>query len=270
VAEKPGRALPARAAVVPLPPRTRSLDPELVKLLPGGRSILVGLLLAVLGVGAYLVARESSMFAVETVQVEGAPAGVAGAVRAALRPFVGKSLVSLDGRAVDRTLDALPVVASARYDRNFPHTLRVFVRPELAVAVLRRGPESWLVSARGRVMARLERRTRLELPRIWVPRSVTVTLGSTVSGEAAEAIRAVVPLRGTRFGRRVASAGAAGGALTLVLHSGLELRLGDDRDLLLKLAVGRRIVHLLGPATGYVDLSVPGRPVSAANPRVAG
>ena len=46
------------------------------------------------------------------------------------------------------------VVAAARYDRDFPHTLRIFVEPEQP-AVVRRGADSWLVSARARVIAGL-------------------------------------------------------------------------------------------------------------------
>ena len=51
--------------------------------------------------------------------------------------------------------------------------------------------------------------------------------------------------------------------LTLVLRSGLELRLGDAGDLRLKLAVARRILLLQGAETSadYIDVSVPERPV---------
>ena len=50
---------------------------------------------------------------------------------------------------------------------------------------------------------------------------------------------------------------ATTGGLTLRLRSGLELRLGDTTDVPLKLAVARRILHLLPPGSGYVDISVP-------------
>jgi hypothetical protein len=55
-----------------------------------------------------------------------------------------------------------------------------------------------------------------------------------------------------------------------VLRSGLQLRLGDARDLGLKLAVARRIFALPGlTVDGYVDVSVPERPV-AGMPQVEG
>ena len=42
----------------------------------------------------------------------------------------------------------------------------------------------------------------------------------------------------------------------------LELRLGDERDLRLKLAVVHRVLPLLDPQTLYLDVSVPERPVA--------
>jgi hypothetical protein len=69
--------------------------------------------------------------------------------------------------------------------------------------------------------------------------------------------------------RRVATVRATEDELTLVLRSGLELRLGDPRSLPLKLAVGERIAASAGAVGGYVDLTVPGRPVSKLNPKPA-
>jgi hypothetical protein len=66
-----------------------------------------------------------------------------------------------------------------------------------------------------------------------------------------------------------------GGAkeLTLVLGGGLEVRLGDAGDLRLKLAIARRILRTTGAAAagqGYLDVSVPERPVLFSNSQVGG
>ena len=61
--------------------------------------------------------------------------------------------------------------------------------------------------------------------------------------------------------------------LTLVLGGGLELRLGDGGDLRLKLAIARRILRQTGAAStggGYLDVSVPERPVLSVNSQVGG
>jgi len=172
---------------------------------------------------------------------------------------------------VARRAQALPYVVSAAYDRDFPHTLRVSIVEEQPVAVLHRGDELFLVSARGRVIRPLAPRTLLELPRIWVDRGTDVSLGETLDGDAGSAVQALLPLRRLRFPVRIATAAASDGQLVLHLRSGLELRLGDSRDLPLKLSIARQIVPTLasGSAT-YLDVSVPERPVSGTSNRQVG
>ena len=51
-------------------------------------------------------------------------------------------------------------------------------------------------------------------------------------------------------------------ALTLELRSGIELRLGDTSDLAVKLEVARHVLPQLGDLHGYLDVSVPERPVA--------
>lgn len=60
----------------------------------------------------------------------------------------------------------------------------------------------------------------------------------------------------------VASVVAERGELTLVLRSGLELRLGDGSDLPLKLEVARQVLPQIAGSSGYLDVSVPNRPVA--------
>ena len=129
-------------------PRRRSFD--LLRFAPSGRSFAIGAVLVLLAGGLYALARETSMFAVRSVEVVGASPALAAEVSAELRSFDGRSLVSLNGGVVEQRIDGLPAVRSSVVDRAFPHTLRIRVLPELPVAVLRRGAESWLVSARGR------------------------------------------------------------------------------------------------------------------------
>ena len=57
------------------------------------------LVLAGAGVGAYVLARQSSVFALNRIEVEGAPPEVASEVRATLAQYRGTSLVSFDSPA---------------------------------------------------------------------------------------------------------------------------------------------------------------------------
>jgi cell division protein FtsQ len=242
-----------------------------VRFAPSARSFVVGLALLAAGLGAYAVARQTSVFAVRQIELVGAPPAVAVQIRQAVGDFRGVSLVALDGADLLRRVDSVPAVYSATYDRAFPHTLRISVRPEDPVAVLRRGPDSWLVSARGRVLKSLPARSLLALPRIWVPAATRVELGTMLQDRAGGvAARALAPLVNAPFPAHIATVSLVGDELSFALGSGAEVRLGRAEDLRLKLAIARRIVRSLPAGTRYLDVSVPARPVAGTNSQVSG
>jgi cell division protein FtsQ len=230
--------------------------------------VLTALVLVGTGFGAYFLARETSLFALQRIEVEGAPPAVAAEVRATLSQYRGTSLVSFDSALAARRLSAVAQVAAARFDRAFPHTLKVRVQLERPVAVLRRGADAWLVSASARVLRELGR-PYPQLPRIWVPRSVDVAVNATLGGLGAQGIAAVAPLKPLRLGADVREVLTDGGELTLVLRSGMQLRLGDSGDLKLKLSIAKQLLPLT-PGAAYVDVSVPERPVAGYNSQVGG
>jgi len=241
----------------------------LARFAPSRRSLAVGAALVVAAGGLYAVARQTSAFAISTLQVSGAPDAVQRQVRRSLAPFLGTSLLALDGAALERRAAALPTVVSVTYDRGFPHTLRIVVVPERPVAVLHRGTETWLVSARGRVMQRVRNGTEPALARIWVPRKADVAVGAFLApeggGTAARTLASAV-----RFPARMATVSVAHGELVFRLHSGVELRLGDPTDVRLKLAIARRALAQLPAGATYLDVSVPGRPVAGTdNPQLS-
>jgi cell division septal protein FtsQ len=233
------------------------------------RSVGIGLATLAVAGGLYAAARESSAFAVRTVEVSGASAGLQAQVRTALAPLMGTNLLVLDGASVERRIEAIPAVLTAHYDRSFPHALHVTVVPEKPVAVLRRGTGSWLVSARGRVIARVPRGGVPALPRIWIPTAVDVVAGGFLDGTHGGIAARSLALVSERYPARIAAASFVGGDLTYRLRSGLELRLGDPTDVRLKLAIARRALFDLPPGAAYLDVSVPRRPVSGTDPRVS-
>jgi cell division protein FtsQ len=236
---------------------------------PSRRSLVVGFGILALALGSYLLARETRLFAVDRIEVEGASPRVTGQVQRTLASLVGTPLVGLDGATVLRKVDALPTVVHASYDRAFPHTLRVTVVPERPAAVLRSGPDSWLVSARGRVIERLRSPALPKLSRIWVSAHTPVRVGAKLAGGTATVAHAL-GLAGA-FASRVESASYTDRGLVFRLHSGLGLLLGDGSDVKLKLAVAARVLTLLPSGSTFLDVSVPGRPVSGtASPLGAG
>lgn len=262
-------ASPPVARLLRRPPSVRSLASQVLQLAPSWRSLAVGLALVALASGMYVFARESSVFAVRAIDVRGAPPALARDVRAALAPLGGESLLKVDSEDVRRHLGGVPTIAAASFDRAFPHTLRVFVRAERPVAVLRIGAEAWLVSATGRVIRDLPRPGLSSLPRVWLPRSASVTEEAMLSDQQGmRAVAALAELRAAPLGQRVRDVVTREGAIVFLLPSGLELRLGDASKLRLKLTVARRILPLLS-APGYLDVTVPERAVAADESQVS-
>jgi cell division protein FtsQ len=237
---------------------------DLSRIVPSTRSLLAAAAIAAVSVGGYFVARDTPVFAVSTIDVRGARPAVALQIQRALAADRGASLLKLDLERARETVAAVPTVAAVTLDRAFPHTLRVIVVPERPVAVVRQGAGSWLVSARGRIMTALVLHARPGLPRIWIPKGPLLTVGGMGPIELHEPLAAVAPLHAAHFAARVTSVRVASDELTLILRSGLELRLGNATDVRLKLAVAARVLPRVGAGTRYVDVSVPERPVAGS------
>jgi cell division septal protein FtsQ len=213
---------------------------------------------------AFLLSMSTSLFSVTRLDVSGGSPEVQRAVRTALQETRGQSLVGIDLERLDGLVAALPSVAAVSFDRAFPHTLRVHVVPERVVGVVRQGGASYLVSARGRVVAQVERREAPKLPRIWAQRTESLRVGGVVSRALLPAVRTVSPLRKVGFPARVASVRVDRDELHLKLGSGLDVRLGVGEDVGLKLAVAGKVLPLLASGTTYLDVSVPERPVAGS------
>ena len=256
----PPRQSSARAAVARLPPAARRLD-----VLPSGRSIAIGIAIVGAALLLFLVARDTSVFAVHTIEVRGRDAKLDRRVEAALAPLRGTSLLKVHGAEVRRLATALPAVAGVTYDRAFPNTLRVSVQAEEPVAVVRHGMGAWLVSRQGRVMAKIRQRTHVALPRIWLAQPLGVPIGGTLAaGDGAEEVTLLDAVRGAQLARQIRSVRQAQGQWLYALRGGLELRVGDATNLPVKLAIAADILKHAG-VTGYLDVSVPQRPVARDN-----
>jgi len=242
----------------------RSRAPRLALFLAGCLALLVG--------GAYVAARETSLFALRTVDVRGVQPSIATEVEQELAPLDGVSLVSLSADDVERRLEALPAVRSARVDRRFPHTLDVHVVQERAVAVARLGDASWLVAASGRVIEPLALGALSRLPRIWLDDAAAVPAPGArlVAGQGAMAARAVAEIP-AGFPARVQSVRGSGDELLFVLANGTELRLGPSADVRRKLDVAAVVLEELRRdrvRLTYLDVSLPERPVGGSESQV--
>lgn len=261
------RRAPARAQAAPASRRRHRISAS-AGWLPSTRSLAVGFALVALAGGAYLIARETPIFAVQRIDVQGASPALAARIRAALQPLTGSSLVSFGRGDADGRLAAIPQIASVHYDRDFPHTLRVRVTVEQPVAVLRRATDAWLVSSTGRVLGALRPGSYPPLPRIWLAAETGVTVGASI--ETGRAVTVAAALRAAHFPVHVlAVRDDGGGELVLQVGGGREVRLGDTSNLRVKLAVAGAILPRV-PDALYVDVSVPTRAVAGYQPLDAG
>jgi cell division protein FtsQ len=222
---------------------------------------VIGAGVVAIAAGGYVIARESSLFAIERVDVSGGSKAVDKQVEQALAPLVGRSLVGLDGADVLHRVEALSTVVSATYDRAFPNTLHVTVVRERPIAVLRDGAAAWIVSERGRVIRSIAAHAAPTLPRIWVA-AKTMSIGEVLplglGGTLTRALTAAGPLRG-----RIGTALLVTGSLVFHLRSGIELVLGAPTDIALKVAVAEKLLSQLPSGTRNLDVSVPSRPVAS-------
>ena len=216
----------AASVVVPFPRDAAGARLDLARFVPSGRSLLATIgVLAAAGV-AYVVGTSTPVFAVERVDVRGAPPALDREVTGATRGLVGQSLVTIDTEDVEGTLRALPAVAGVSVDRAFPHTLVVKVAPERAVAVVRRGDSSWLVTGAGKTIRRIETGTQRTLPRLWLAKGTTIRLGGSVPAGWLPAARALAEAHSVGLASQVKGVRPVGDELTLVLRRGAEIRLG--------------------------------------------
>jgi cell division protein FtsQ len=250
---------PSIRGALALPPTSR----------PSRRAAVVAAGVLTLLCLAYLAARETPVFAVRSATVAGAPPGVEAAVRDAVRPAEGESLVALDAGDVERRIEAVPTVRAARVDRAFPNRLEIAVVPERPVAVLRNGDRAWVVGESGRVVAAIRPNARPRLARIRVSLERAPEVGGTLTSVETRAALTVLRAVPRRFPARIVSVHVdSSGAAALVVAPRIEIRLGSIDGLSAKLASAAVVLRSLPDeeraATVYLDVTLPERVVAGA------
>lgn len=246
------------AAVAPVEQRLRGLPR--ITLVP--LAALAVLLVGVACMLGYRALDAISAFDVHRVSVVGAPRA-AGDVRAAALDAVGdRSLLTVDGDAVAAAVEGLPTVRSAAVDRAFPNTLRVRVVPERAVAVAPAPGGPVVLSATGRVMGPAG---RVRLPIVAAAPADLPGVGGSVTARSVLDQLALAAARAR--GVRPAAIGYGEDGLVLRTAQGVDIRIGDAREIPIKLKVARSVLRRAGSGAQYVDVTVPTAPVlRAADP----
>jgi cell division protein FtsQ len=239
------------------------------------RQLALGVIAAGVAAAGYVAVRDSSLYAVEQVRVEGASPVVATAVAARVRALVGsRGLLAVDPGTLARGIVELPTVRFAHVDRAFPHTLVVRVEPELPVAVVETPAGRFAVARSGRIVAQVPSRGRLP---------VLDTSGARVPGPGGSLARqlgdelSVAALARRRGLSSLAVIGQSpDGLVARIGKAEAIVRLGDGSDLGDKLSIAAALLrNRPRDASGkhaplqYVDVSVPAHPAlrgAAADP----
>jgi cell division protein FtsQ len=235
-------------------------------------AVVVAALAFALAAGAvevgYLWLKGSGVFALRSVAVRGGTERDRLAVRDAVaRAAAGRSLLTLSSARMAGAIEAVPTIRLATVDRDFPHTLRIHIVPERAVAVAigSRGYRS-LVAASGRVLRVFSPRQGLPtLPRVW-PQNEHPPAGGTIDSASVQAELDALAARPPDFRATVANVKVdPQRGIVMRLRGGLDLVLGPPLQLAQKLRAAAWVLrHYPTRAERsqlvYADVSAPNRP----------
>jgi cell division protein FtsQ len=222
------------------------------------RAAAAAIVAVVLVAGYYLWLRDSSLFAVDEVEVEGATVNreeVAAALEAVASEM---TTLHVDDEKLREAVSRFPTIASIKAESSLPDTLRITVTERLPVARVVDGDEELAVSADGYVLP------GVEVDRRALPPIVAAVEAGRVDADGAEqaAIAGAAP---AELRERIESIqfDPERGGVVLAIEDAPELRLGDGSEASEKWDAVVAVFSnpdLGSPA--YLDASVPERPVT--------
>ena len=224
------------------------------------RRVVAGVVLVLALYIAYMFwFRDLSLFAVEKVTVKGASTSRADITKALERVSGDMTTLHLNDGELRDAVSGFPTVASMSAETSFPHGLTVTITERLPVATVRLDGRTVPVSADGYVLQGADFDAK-SLPQIQGADARGLRLVSAAAVQAAVLGAAPRELRD----RISASAWDSDrGGVVVDLDGAPELRFGDASRVADKWAAA--IAVLEGPdppSPGYLDVSVPERPVS--------
>ena len=216
----------------------------------------------------YVWLKSSDLFVLRSVAVRGGTESDRVAVRDAVaRAAAGRSLLSLSSSQVAGAIETVPTIRMASVDRDFPHTLRIRIVPERAVALaVGTGQYRSLVASSGRVLRVFDpREAAPSLPRIWPDRERPVAGGAMQAAKIQAALDAL-SARPRDFRARVANVKVEPErGIVMRLRGGLDIVLGPPLQLDAKLRAAAWVLrhyrtHAERAQLVYADVSAPNRP----------
>ena len=236
-------------------------------------AVVVAVLAFALAAGAvelgYLWLKGSGLFKLQSVAVRGGTESDRVAVRDAVaRAAAGSSLLALSPARVAGAIEQVPTIRLASVDRDFPHTLRIHIVPERAVA-LTVGPGHYrsLVAASGRVLHVFGRHDATPaLPKLWTTVDQRPVEGGSLHAPQALAALDALAARPPGFGAQIANVKVEPErGIVMRLSGGLDIVLGPPLALERKLRAAAWVLRHYPSRMDreqliYADVSAPDRP----------
>ncbi|HEY2768138.1 MAG TPA: FtsQ-type POTRA domain-containing protein [Solirubrobacteraceae bacterium] len=244
---------PARAGVAFVWPRRR------LRL-----ALIAALCLPVLGVGGWLLLRNTSLAAVQDVRISGVHGHDTAQIEAALkRAAHGMSTLHVRPAALRAAVSQFPLVRDVRVSPSFPHGLHITVIEQPPVAVLLAAGQRTAVAGDGVVLGPgLLGRT---LPSVRIS-GVAPLPGQRLAGTGTRAelsVLAAAPATLLGWTQSVAN-GSEG--LVVTMRTGLELYFGNaTRPHAKWLAAARVLADPSSAGASYIDVRLPERPVAGSS-----
>jgi len=216
----------------------------------GGLGLIVVLVagLAVLG---------SGLFAIDEVRVDGAVYTDPVALQAVVDDLEGTPVLRADTDRAEQELEAIPWVASARVDAEFPNRATIELRERTPVAVFQAPDQRFrVVDIEARVLDVLDAQP-VEYLLVTSPEATDLVPGQFAPQgfvAASNLVTALTPELRALAGS--VSVSADGSDLRLILTDGREVRFGQGRDLVSKLVrLQTKLDDLTFGGFQYVDVS---------------
>ncbi|MDP9228924.1 MAG: FtsQ-type POTRA domain-containing protein [Actinomycetota bacterium] len=225
------------------------------------RLLALAVLTLVLVLGYTLWLRDSSLFAVDEVKVEGATTNQEQITAALEQTLDGMTTLHIRDDELRDAVAGFPTVASIRADASLMHSVTITITERLPVATVDAGGEQLVVSAEGYVLTGISAEGAL-------PPIEAAVEGARLDPDGASQA-AIVGAAPAELRERINSGSwdPERGGVVIDLEGAPELRFGDADRAETK---WRALVTVLSDeklgAPAYVDVSVPERPVAAGTP----
>jgi cell division protein FtsQ len=233
-----------------------------------GAALACALVAGAAGLG-YVWLKGSGMFTLHSVAVRGGTESDRVAARDAVaRAAAGRSLLSLSPAQVAKAIEQVPTIRVASVDRDFPHTLRIRIVPERAVALaVSTGHYRSLVAASGRVLRVFDTNEALpSLPRIWPKANERPVPGGSMHSPGIQAALEALASRPEGFRAKIANVKVEPErGIVMRLRGGLDIVIGPPLQLDQKLRAAAWVLRHYPTRDEraqliYADVSAPDRP----------